>query len=197
MSEPMELTRRIAQGDLEAEQDLFARFTEQIRFIVRIRLKGRASREDQEDLVCEIQEGLLLSLRKGKYKAESGKTIEAYVAGVAANYIGQYFRKKKKQPAFASDENNSSIADDSLDRLVDEERKFKILECLDKLKPKYKEVLLLRIYEGQTIEEIAEKLNLDRRRVSERVHYAFKLLLKEAQQDDYFSIFSLLLQIYM
>lgn len=66
MSDPMELTRRIAQGDLEAEQDLFLRFIEQIRFIVRIRLKGRASREDQEDLVCEIQEGLLLSLRKGR-----------------------------------------------------------------------------------------------------------------------------------
>ncbi len=54
-------------------------------------------------------------------KAESGKTIEAYVAGVAANYSGQYFRKKKKEPTFASDENNISISDDSPDRLVDEE----------------------------------------------------------------------------
>ena len=186
MSDPFELTRRIAKGDLEAEQDLFVRFAEQIRFIVRIRLKGRALREDQEDLVCEIQEGLLLSLRKGRYKAESGKTIEAYAAGVAANYIGQYFRKKKKQPAFTSDENNCSISDDSLDRLVDEERKFKIRKCLDKLKPKYKVVLLLRIYEGQTIEEIAEKLNIERRKVSECIYYAFKLFFKEAQKDDYF-----------
>jgi len=186
MSDPFELTRRIAEGDLEAEQDLFVRFAEQIRFIVRIRLKGTASPEDQEDLVCEIQEGLLLSLRKGRYKAESGKTIEAYTAGVAANYIGQYFRKKKKQPAFTSDLNNTPISDDGLDRLVDEERKFKIRKCLDKLKPKYKEVLILRIYEGQTIEEIAEKLNIEGRRVSERLHYAFKRLLKEAQKDDYF-----------
>lgn len=190
MADRMELSRRIAEGDLEAEQDLFARFTEQIRFKVRIRLKGRASREDQEDLVCDIQEGLLLSLRKGGYKAESGKTIEAYAAGVTANYIGQYFRKKKKQPAFISDEEGYDlIFDDSLDSLINEERKFKIRHCLDKLKPKYREVLHLRIYEGQTIEEIAEKLNIERRKVSECIHYAFKLFFKEAQKDDYFSIF--------
>jgi len=186
MPDRMELPRRIAEGDLEAEQDLFARFTEQIRFKVRIRLKGRASQEDQEDLVCEIQEGLLMSLRKGGYKAESGKTIEAYAAGVTANYIGQYFRKKKKQPEFVCDEGYDLILDDSLDSLIDEERKFKIQHCLDKLKPKYREVLHLRIYEGQTIEEIAEKLNIERRKVSECIYYAFKLFFKEAQKDDYF-----------
>ena len=57
---------------------------------------------------------------------------------------------------------------------------------MKRLKQKYREILLLRIYEEKSIEEISEHLKIERRRVSERINYAFKLLLKECKKENYF-----------
>ena len=186
------LVRKIAGGDASAENDLFLSYHEQIECMVRIRLKVRVPVQDQEDIVSEIQEAVLLSLRRGGYDPATGKTPGAYIAGIVPKVIGQYFRKKKKesiiQPGLS--EEIHVVTDDILSDLIDVERDMKLRKCLNNLKPKNKEVLLLRFYEKLSIEEIAQKLNLERRRVSERIHYAFKLLAKECKKENYFSIFS-------
>ncbi|RMG24187.1 MAG: hypothetical protein D6732_24015, partial [Methanobacteriota archaeon] len=64
-----------------------------------------------------------------------------------------------------------------------------------RLDDKYREVLLLRFYQHYSIEEIAQELNMERRRVSERIHYALKKLLEELKRDKYFSISVLILLI--
>lgn len=200
MVEPQDvaLAQQIAGADSQAENELFRRYAEQIKLMVRARLKGKAPRADQEDIVSEIQEALLLSLRKGGYDPATGKTLGAYIAGIAFNIIGQYFRKKKKASFVEFDarlEAQPDTANDTLSALVESERDAKLRKCLSRLQPQYKEVLLLRIYEQRSIEAIARDLNLERRRVSERIHYAFKLLLKECQKENYFSIFLCFLQI--
>ncbi|MDP2363750.1 MAG: sigma factor-like helix-turn-helix DNA-binding protein, partial [Ignavibacteria bacterium] len=64
--------------------------------------------------------------------------------------------------------------------------KEKIKYALASLDEKYKEVLLLRIYEEQSIDEISENIGIEKRRVSERINYALKLLLKEFKKQNYF-----------
>ncbi len=55
--------------------------------------------DDQQDIVSEIQQAILISLRKGSYNPDLGKPLEAYIAGIASNIVGQYFRKlAKKKP---------------------------------------------------------------------------------------------------
>ncbi len=179
---------RIADGDSEAENYLFSHFKERIQFLVRVRSRGNIPKQDQEDIISEIQHAILLSLRKGGFDQERGKPLEAYIAGIASNVVGQYFRKLKIEKTTVDIdlqhhlENPGNILSD----LIDEERREKIISYLQRLKLKYKEVLVLRIYENKSIEEIAEQLNLDRRRVSERINYAFKLLLKECKKENYF-----------
>ncbi len=182
------ITARIAEGDPEAENFLFVQFRERIKFMVRIRLKKQIPSEDQQDIVSEIQQAILISLRKGSYKPDLGKPLEAYIAGIASNIVGQYFRKLSKEKTMADLDHIHNLAADgnNLSELINEERKEKIRSYLKKLKPKYVEVLYLRFYENKSIEEISEKLGIEKRRVSERINYAFKLLLKECKKDNYF-----------
>jgi RNA polymerase sigma-70 factor (ECF subfamily) len=49
-------------------------------------------------------------------------------------------------------------------------------ESIEKLKPKYKEILYLYYYKELSRAEVADKLGISPRRVSERVNYAQKLL---------------------
>jgi len=69
---------------------------------------------------------------------------------------------------------------------LDHEKKEIIRSALSSLDDKYKEVILLRIYEEQSIDEIAKKVGIKKRRVSERINYALKLLLKELKKKNYF-----------
>ena len=185
------LAEKIFSGDTEAENFFFTRFKEKIQLLVRIRLRKKIPIEDQEDIVSEIMQAVMLSLRKGSYNAELGKPLDAYIAGIASNIVGQYFRKVKKLNEEIDIDLIKNIPNDDnrLSALVKEERNKKLRGYLQKLKPKYKEVLLLRIYEDKSIDEISNLLNIEKRRVSERINYAFKLFLKECKRDNYFQYY--------
>jgi RNA polymerase sigma-70 factor (ECF subfamily) len=58
------------------------------------------------------------------------------------------------------------------------ERAETIARHLERLKPKYKEILYLYYYKELSRDEVARKLGITPRRVSERVNYAQKLLKK-------------------
>jgi len=179
---------RIAGGDSEAENYVFSHFKERIQFLVRVRSRGNIPKQDQEDIISEIQQAILINLRKGGFDTERGKPLEAYIAGIASNIVGQYFRKLKREKTTVDIDLQHHIenSENILSDLIDEERREKLRNYLQRLKLKYKEVLVIRIYENKSIDEIAKQLNLDRRRVSERINYAFKLLLKECKKDNYF-----------
>lgn len=185
------LITKIAEGDTEAENYLFTRYNEKIQFLVRIRLRKKIPLEDQEDIISEIQHAIILSLRKGSFNPDLGKPLEAYIAGIASNMVGQYFRKLKKTKEEVDIDLIENLPSDEnhLSNLITEERNNKLRMYLQKLEPKYKEILLLRIYENKTIEEISILLNLEKRRVSERINYAFKLFLKECKRDNYFQYY--------
>jgi hypothetical protein len=76
---------------------LFSRFRESIEILVKIRLTGKVPAEDRKDIVGEIHRAILISLRKGLFKPEMGKPLDAYIAGISGNIIGQYFRRHKKE----------------------------------------------------------------------------------------------------
>lgn len=185
------ITSRIAGGDPEAENYLFLQFRDRIKFLVKIRLRKRIPIEDHEDIISEIHQAILLSLRKGSFKPDLGKTLDAYIAGITGNVVSQYFRKLNKEKTKTNIEQFKNIASDAnnLSDIINEERVEKLQKYLKKLKSKYAEVLYLRFYENKSIEEISQKLKIEKRRVSERINYAVKLLLKECKRDNYFQYF--------
>ncbi|NOR52838.1 MAG: sigma-70 family RNA polymerase sigma factor, partial [Candidatus Aminicenantes bacterium] len=63
-------------------------------------------------------------------------------------------------------------------QVENKERAELMAEAIRKLKPKYREVLYLYYYKELSREEVAQKLGITSRRVSERVNYSQKLLKK-------------------
>jgi len=84
------LVEKIVDGDTRAENEFFNRYVEEIKLMVRTRLKVKVSLNDQEDIVSEILHASLVSLRYKQYDPSSGKGLGAYIAGIAYKIIGQY-----------------------------------------------------------------------------------------------------------
>lgn len=182
------LTDKIVLGDTESENRLFLHFKERIEFLVRARMRNKVSAEDQQDIISEAKQAILLSLRKGGFNPSKGKPLEAYIAGIVSNIVAMYFRNLSKEKPTADIDSYHSIKspDNPLKEILNSEKKEKLRRALSKIDNKYQEVLLLRIYDELSIEEIANKIGIEKRRVSERINYALKLILKELKKQNYF-----------
>jgi RNA polymerase sigma-70 factor (ECF subfamily) len=182
------LIEKIVSGDIDAENRLFLHFKERIEFLVRVRLRGKVSADDQQDILSETKHAILLSLRKGGFDPAKGKPLEAYIAGIVSNIVAMYFRNLSKEKPTADIDSYHSIEslDNPLKEIIDAEKKEKLRWALSQLDHKYQEVLLLRVYDELSIEEIANKIGIEKRRVSERINYALKLILKELKKQNYF-----------
>lgn len=182
------LIEKIVSGDTDAENRLFLHFKERIEFLVRARLRNKVSSDDQKDILSEARQAILLSLRKNGFDPTKGKPLEAYIAGIVSNVVALYFRNlTKAKPTEDIDKHqNLESFTNPLKEILDFEKKEIIRSALSSLDDKYKEVILLRIYEDKSIEEISDKIGIEKRRVSERINYALKLLLKELKKKNYF-----------
>lgn len=182
------LIEKIVLGDTDAENRLFLHFKERIEFLVRARLRGKISSDDQKDIISEARQAILLSLRKGGFNPSKGKPLEAYIAGIVSNIVALYFRNLTRiNPSEDIDKHHKLKSfNNPLKDILDNEKKEIIRSALASLDNKYKEVIMLRIYEEQSIEEISKSAGIEKRRVSERINYALKLLLKELKKKNYF-----------
>ncbi len=191
----LDLVRRIMDGDRRAEAEIYRRYADVLRAIIRKRL-GAAPPEDIDDIMSEVQLAMLQSLREGRFDSSKGQSLGSYLYGIARFKIMDYLRRRNSHEGRISDlppSQEPSVAEDrSMER---EERAEMLREAMEKLKPKYREVLYLRYFKELSITEISEELSLPHRRVSERIHYAVKLLRERCRGTDLFSIFVLPIRI--
>lgn len=182
------LIEKIVTGDTDAENRLFLHFKERIEFLVRARLRNKVSSDDQKDIISEAKQAILLSLRKGGFDPAKQKPLEAYIAGIVSNVVAMYFRNLTKTNSTEDIDKHHKLESftNPLIEILDYEKKEIVKSALASLDEKYKEVLLLRIYEEQSIDEISKSIGIEKRRVSERINYALKLLLKELKKKNYF-----------
>ena len=178
----IELAEKIKNGDAAAENIVFRRFQNEIQTMVRVRMR-RETEENRADAIAKINEGILLSLRKGGFDPTKGKSLGAFIAGVTYNTIAMYFRKKKQErkyfvPGSTEDHPEPLVNSQSLTMLISREQQSQVKSCLGQLNTNYATALTLRFHQDLAIGDIAEMLNMEKRRVSERINYALKLLLK-------------------
>jgi RNA polymerase sigma-70 factor (ECF subfamily) len=128
---------------------------------------------DWEDVVNEIMINVVEKLKKGEFRGES--SIGTFIYTITSRRIIDFIRKKSKVLKHAPEPNPYVSPQEHVEN---QERARWIADSIEKLKPKYKEVLYLYYYQELSREEVARKLNISPRRVSERVNYAQKLLRK-------------------
>ena len=128
---------------------------------------------DWEDVVNEIMINVVEKLKKGEFRGES--SIGTFIYTITSRRIIDFIRKKSKVLKHAPEPNPYLSPQEHVEN---RERARWIADSIEKLKPKYKEILYLYYYQELSREEVAKKLNISPRRVSERVNYAQKLLRK-------------------
>jgi RNA polymerase sigma-70 factor (ECF subfamily) len=126
---------------------------------------------DWEDVVNEVITQVIEKVQKGEFRGES--SIGTFIYTITSRRIIDFIRQKTKvlrggpEPAPLPDP-----CDDAESR----ERAQMVALAVQQLKPKFKEVLNLYYYQELTREEVAQRLGISPRRVSERINYAQKLL---------------------
>ena len=184
-----DLVEKIQTGtDSKAEAELFARFD--ARIVRQVRYKLGEDNDDCEDVINDSRMAILIALREGKFDISKGVPLASYIYAITTNKIYNYYRYNYKQKEAASELAIDSVFTLNIDSdLEKKELRDSIKNFLSSLEIKYQEVLYLKYYEDLSISNIGKKLNLPPRKVSERIHYALKLLKKKCKKEKFLSIF--------
>jgi RNA polymerase sigma factor (sigma-70 family) len=166
----LDLAAAIRAGDPEAEAELCRRFRAKIRRKVEAALPGD---QDCEDLTDDILQGAISTLRRGAFRGEC--QLGTFLHAVARNKIAEHLRRRRPEtrPLYEEIPDRGISPEEAALR---EEVGRAIRDSLKRLKPKYREVLYLYYYRGMSVGQIAERLGIPARRVSERKDYALKVI---------------------
>jgi len=151
--------------------DMVARYRPVVSFKVRKSLGSQTP--DWEDVVNEIITQVIEKVRKGEFRGES--SIGTFIYTVTSRRIVDFIRQKTK--VLKGGPEPAPWPDPSEDAET-RERAQLVAGAVQQLKPKFKEVLNLYYYQELSREEVAARLGISPRRVSERLNYAQKLLRK-------------------
>jgi len=184
----LKLVKRIQAGDPLAENELFKQYKALILWKISRTIKSDP--ENLKDLACEVYITILEGLRKETFEPGNWESLDQFVLGVTRNKIRDWFKKdKRERRMFTSNPISSEVAAAVETYLLEEQELRRLLRnFLEKLEPKYREVLELRYFQELSVQEISHKLGIPPRRVSERIHYALKLIRKECRKRKIFSI---------
>lgn len=175
-----ELVKRTIENDDSAFTEIIERYK---RKVFSIGYKHSYNKETASDLSQEIFAKVYLNLKKYK----PSYRFSTWIIRIATNHCIDYLRKKKLKTisyehTFKDLDNqysNLPIPDESYNPEVlweDAELKDVMLQAVEQLPEKYREIIVLRHYEELSYKEIAEVLDLPIGTVMTYLHRARKML---------------------
>ncbi|MEJ2054040.1 MAG: sigma-70 family RNA polymerase sigma factor [Calditrichaceae bacterium] len=178
-----ELIARFQNGDNYAFDLLVKRYKDPLMNFV-FRFVG--DKNEAEDIVQET----FLRLFKNKHYYKEIAKFSTWIYTIAGNLAKTELRKRKRRKLFSishymSTEKDYDIPDEETSPESDTNTVItdKIIQnAIDKLSPKFKQVIVLRDIQGFSYEEIAEIVNIPLGTVKSRVNRA-RLKLQEDLQD--------------
>lgn len=142
------------------------------------------TKEDNEDLEQEVY----LKIWKNSDKYKEKGSIKSWISTIARNTSLDYL-KSSYQKVFRTSTSEEFIMDSIKDnkispeaKVINLERQKKIIAAINKLKPKFKEVIMICEINGYTYEECAKKLNCPIGTVKSRIFNAKKELAEELKE---------------
>ena len=152
-------------------EEIYQKYRSVISF--RVKKSIGASTPEWEDVVNEIITNVVEKIRKGEFREES--SIGTFIYTITSRRIIDYIRQKSKVLKHVPEPTPYPHPHE----YIENKEKAEIMaKAIKKLTPKYREVLYLYYYKDLSREEVAQKLGIPPRRVSERVNYSQKLLKK-------------------
>lgn len=155
----------LQKGDQKAYAELLQRYRESVYFVM---LRMCNNKDDAEDLTIEAFGRAFKRL----HQYTPNFAFSTWLFKIASNNAIDFLRNKKKNYVLSLDtkiENNEGhdfskgIKSETLDpeeHIIKKQKIQHLKVVIDKLKPHYKELILLRYYEELSYEEISIKLEL-------------------------------------
>ena len=153
------LVERVCEGDEEAFNEIYKIFAPLVHGIV----LARVPRDEAADIVQEV----FLSAYKNLHTLRDKNAVGAWLAMIARNRATEFYRRAKPTEELPEE---LSGKDDSKTEARE------ILAAIRALPETYKETLVLRLVEGMTGNEIAERTGLTPESVRVNLHRGMKLL---------------------
>ena len=162
-----------AAGDAAAFEQLYARHRGKLYRYLQRQLRDNAV---ADELFQDVWQRVIAS-RSG-WKPDAGFATWLYT--IAHHRLGDHWRSLKHRPSAPADadERMARVADpDTPERVLSEfERRRQLQLALDDLPEEQREVLLLRLEQELTLEEIGEVTGVGRETVKSRLRYAMDKL---------------------
>ncbi len=152
-------------GDQKAYAELMSRYRDSVFYML---LKMVNNKDDADDLTIEAFGKAFKKLEQ--YSPEFA--FSTWLFKIAGNNAIDFLRKKKNENLYSLDkplggEDGTDASANVRSQTLDPEEHYmkkqkidKVREVVDKLKPKYREIIELFYYQELSIEEIAKKLNM-------------------------------------
>jgi RNA polymerase sigma-70 factor (ECF subfamily) len=153
------IVERVCAGDKEAFGELYKAFAPLVHGI----MLARVPYDDVDDLAQEV----FLSAFKNLHTLRDQTKIGAWLSMIARNRAIEFYRQAKPTEELSEDLSQN-------DKPQTEARE--ILDAIRALPEAYKETLVLRLVEGMTGQEIAERTGLTPESVRVNLHRGMRLL---------------------
>ena len=166
VADDRQLARLVLGGDTAAFEYLFDRYRDAIHRLFVQRLGGV---NDADDLLQETFIKVYINIHR--YSADY--TFGQWVYTIARNTFIDYVRKRQDDlpidERFAAPASNAPTPEESVINL---QQRSQIEQYLDRLAPRYRQLILMRFFEEYSYEEIAAKLALPLGTVKTQIHRA-------------------------
>ena len=179
------LVKKLKNGDQEAFNEFVSLFSKKLYYLC---LKILQNESDAEDMVQNVFVKAYLNINKFEEKS----SLSTWLYRITVNVCNDFLRKKKKEklvPLYNTDDEDKEyelgIADEKEnveDKIIENERKAELHKAIGKLKPKHKELIVLRDLEGLSYEEIAKILNMNVGTVKSGINRARAALLEKLKE---------------
>jgi RNA polymerase sigma-70 factor (ECF subfamily) len=153
------LVARVKAGDREAFGDLYGRFAGMVHGI----LLARVPRPEVDDLAQDV----FLSAYKNLGSLRNSNAFGPWLAMITRNRAMEFYRRERK---------TEELPDEIPVRASKAAEASEVLAIIRTLPDAYKETLVLRLVEGMTGPEIAERTGLKADSVRVNLHRGMKLL---------------------
>jgi RNA polymerase sigma-70 factor, ECF subfamily len=173
-----ELIRQTLAGAQGAFAELVRRYQRRVAVTVRS-VVGEVGQEDLADIVQDIF--LLVYRGLGSFRGESG--FGTWITRIALRHCYREAKRQRKRRflfnPFGRSEGDREPAEERFaaagradDALLGDERKHAVVEALSRLPEEFRTVLVLRIVEEMSVEEVAVALDVSTGTIKSRLHRA-------------------------
>lgn len=171
-----ETIKKVLEGDKDCFKDLVDTYAQKI-FAYLYRFLGN-NKDDAEDLTQEVFIKAYQKLNSFDLEKPFSPWLYRIAHNEAVNFIKKAFRKYEVH--LEEDHwNNIPAPNDNIERMLDQEKQNELLQLgLSKLKPKFRQVLILHYFEEKSYEEIAEIIGKPRNSVGTLIMRGKKYLKK-------------------